>query len=74
MYHIFFILLSVNGHLDCFYILAVVKSAALNISGHVSFRIIVLSEYMPGSRIVGSYGNSTFSKACILDSSKSSIK
>ena len=30
MYHIFFIHLSVDGHLGCFHVLAIVNSAALN--------------------------------------------
>ena len=33
----------------------------MNIGVHVSFRIIVLSGYMPRSGIAGSYGNSIFS-------------
>ena len=37
MYHIFFIYSSVDGHLDCFHVLAVVNSAALNIGVHVFF-------------------------------------
>ena len=45
--HIFFIHLSVNGHLDCFYVLAIVNTAALNIEVYVSFWIIVLSGCMP---------------------------
>ena len=32
MYHIFLIHLSVNGHLGCFYILAIVNSAAMSYS------------------------------------------
>ena len=61
MYHIFFIHLSVDGHLDCFHVLATVNSAAMHIGVHVSFQIIVLSGYMPRSQIAGSYGNFIFS-------------
>ena len=58
MYYIFFIHPSVDGHLGCFYILAIVNSAAMNIGVHVSFLIIVLSGYMSRSGIAGSYANS----------------
>ena len=58
MYHIVLIHSSVNEHLGCFHVLAVVNNAALNIGVHVSFLIIVLSGYMPRSGIAGSYGNS----------------
>ena len=37
------------------------NSVAMNLGVHVSFRIIVLSRYMPRSGIAGSYGNSIFS-------------
>ena len=36
-HHTFFIHLPVDGHLDCFHVLAVVNSAAVNIRVHVSF-------------------------------------
>ena len=49
MYHIF-ICSSVNGHLSCLHVLAIVNSAAMNIGAHVSFWIIDLSRYMPRSR------------------------
>ena len=61
MYHNFFIRLSVDGHLGCFHVLAIVNSAAVNIGVHVSFWIIVFTGYMPSSGIAGSYGNSIFS-------------
>ena len=40
MYHICFIYSSVNGHLDCFHVLAIVNSAAMNIGIHVSFLFV----------------------------------
>ena len=61
MYHIFFIHSSVDGHLGCFHDLAIANSAAMNTGAHVFFWIMVFSEYMPGSGIAGSYGNSIFS-------------
>ena len=51
MYYVFFIHSSVDGHLVCFYNLAVVNSAAMNIGMHVSFWIMVFSWYMPSSVI-----------------------
>ena len=56
MYHNFFIYSSVDGHLGCFHVLAIVKSAAVNIGVHVSFSILVSSGYTPRSEIAGSYG------------------
>ena len=56
MYYIFFIYLSVDGHLGCFYVLAIVNSAAMNIGIHVSFSILVSPEYMPRNGTAGSYG------------------
>ena len=57
MYHNFFILSSIDGHLDCFHVLAVVNSAAMNNGIHVSLSILVSSGFMPRSRIAGSYGS-----------------
>ena len=61
MYHIFFILSSVDGHWGCFHVLAIVNSAAINSGGHISFQSRAFSIYMPGSGISGSYNNSLFS-------------
>ena len=60
MYDIFYIHSSVR-HLDCFHVLAIVNSAAMNIGVHMSFWIMVFSRYMPRSGIAESYGRSIFS-------------
>ena len=56
MYHNFFIHSSADGHLGCFYVIAIINSAAMNNGIHVSFSILVSSVYMPRSGIAGSYG------------------
>ena len=61
MCHIFFIHSSVDGHLGCFHVLAIVNRAAMNIVVHDSFWIMVFSGYMPSSGIAGSYGSSIYS-------------
>ena len=42
----FFIHSSVHGYLGCFHVLAIINSVAMNIGVHVSFSILVSSEYM----------------------------
>ena len=54
MYHNFFIHSSVNGHLDCVHVLAIVYSAVMNIKS-------VLSGYMSGNTIARLLSNSIFS-------------
>ena len=61
MYHMFFIISSADGYLDCFHVLNIVKSAAVNIGVHISLWIMVFSGYMPRNGLAGSYGRSIFS-------------
>ena len=61
MQQVVFIHSSVSRQLDCFHVLAIVNSAAMNIGVHVSFWIMVFSGYMPRNRIAGSYGSTIFS-------------
>jgi len=56
MYHNFIIHLSVNAHLGCFHVLAIVNSAAVNNGIRVPLSTLVSSRYMPRSGIAGSYG------------------
>ena len=56
IHHNFFIHSSVDGHLDCFHVLALVNSAAMNTGIHVFLLILVSSGYMPRSGIAGSHG------------------
>ena len=56
IYHNFFIHSSVDGHLGCFRVLALVDSAAVNNGIHVPFSVLVSSRYMPRSGIAVSYG------------------
>ena len=55
MYHNFFIHSSVDGHLRCFHVLAIVNSAVLNNGIYVSFSILVSSGYMPRSGIISGF-------------------
>ena len=61
MFHVFFIYFSVDGHLGCFHILAIVTSTVIKRGVHVSFLIIDFSGYTPRSGIAGSYVSFNFS-------------
>ena len=53
VYHVFFIHSSVDGHLGCFCVLAIVSDASVNIGVHVSFQISVFTsfKYIPRSEM-----------------------
>ena len=57
---------SVDGHLNCFHVLAIGNSATMNVVFHVSFWIKVFSGYLPRSGIAESYGSYIFSFVRIL--------
>ena len=55
LYHKF-IPSSADGHLGCFYVIAIVNSVAMSNGIRVSFSILVSSGYMPRSGVAGSFG------------------
>jgi hypothetical protein len=61
-YHVFLIYLSVVEHLGCFYSIAIVSNAAINIGVQVPLLSpdLHLFGYTPRSDIVGSYGSFIF--------------
>jgi hypothetical protein len=61
MYHIFCIHSSVEGHLGCFQLLAIINKAAMNIVEHVFFLPVVTSSGYMSRRGIAGYSSSTMS-------------
>ena len=61
MYYVFLTHSSVNEHLGCFHVLAIVNSAGASTGVHVSFQTMFSLGCMPRRGIAGSYGSSVFS-------------
>ena len=57
MYHTIFIHSFLRARLDCFHVLAIVNTVAMNFGVHVSLWIMVFPGYMPNSRISRTYGS-----------------
>ena len=62
IYHILLIPSFISGYLDRFHVLAIVNHADMNTDVQISLRDSAFSSlgHIPRSRIVGSFGNSTF--------------
>ena len=66
---------SANEHIDCFHVLAIVNSSAVNTGVYESLSILVSSGYMPSREIAGLYGSSIKLKSfCTLKKTISMVK
>ena len=57
MYDNFHLHSSVDGHLSCFHVPAIINSVAVRFGVHVCFLIMIFSGYMASSGITNSYGH-----------------
>ena len=62
-HHIVSIHSSIDGHLGCFHVLAIVNNAAVNMDMQLflQYPVVISSDYMPRCGIVESHSSSIFS-------------
>ena len=56
-YHIYLIHSSVDGHLGCFHVWAIINSAEMSTEVYISFQTMFFSGYVSRSGIAGSYAD-----------------
>ena len=66
MYCVFFIYSPAHEHLGYFHPLVIANNATVNIGVHMSFWIVVFSQYMSSSGIARSYGSIIFSFVVVV--------
>ena len=67
MYHSFLIHSSADRHLDCFHVLAIINSAAMNIGVHVSLSDLVSFVCMPRNHLPSKYALEDFTPLLVLE-------